>query len=239
VGARGRVTGIDPSRVMVSAARRLARAQGLGRRITYRVGDGARLPFRANRFDCAVAVTVLLHVPNGVEILGEMVRVARPGGIVGAQDQDMGTLVVDHPDRALTRRILDGVHARRYADPWSGRALAGHLVRLGLRRVRLLTAVYQDTGLEPFTHSLLKGRARSAVEFGLVSAAAASGWVQTLERLAASGQFTFTLNFYGAAGVKPAAGPARGPRPRATTRRGSPPPAVTRGPGRTDHATRQ
>jgi SAM-dependent methyltransferase len=194
---------------MVAAARRLAREHGLGRRVVYRVGDGARLPFRDGRFDAALAVTVLLHVPNGVEILGEMVRVTRPGGVVGAQDQDMGTLVVDHPDRALTRRMLEGVHARRYADPWSGRALRGHLVGLGLRQVRLLTDVYQDTALQPFTRSLLESRARSAVEFGIVSAAAASRWIRAIEAQALAGRFAFTLNFYGAAGIKAAASTER------------------------------
>ena len=32
------------------------------------------------------------------------------------------------PDRALTRRILDGVAARTIVDPWSGRTLVGQLV---------------------------------------------------------------------------------------------------------------
>lgn len=205
VGPRGRVTGIDPSRVMVEAARRLARDGGLGRRIGYRVGEGARLPFRGGRFDGTLAVTVLLHAPDGMDILREMVRVTRPGGVIAAQDQDMGTVVVNHPDRALTRRMLDGVHSRRYADPWSGRALRGYLAGLGLRPVRLLTDIYQDTTLQPFTRSLLESRARSAVEFRIVSAAAASRWVRAIEALAAAGRFVFTLNFYGAAGIKPAA----------------------------------
>ena len=62
VGPRGRVIGVDPSRVMTAAARRMARQLGLGRRLVHEVGDGARLRFATGRFDRVVAATVLLHV---------------------------------------------------------------------------------------------------------------------------------------------------------------------------------
>jgi hypothetical protein len=67
-----------------------------------------------------------------------MVRVARPGGLITVQDQDFGSLTLDHPDRALTARIMDGVVGRMYPDPFSGRTIFGRLVRLGLRQVRLV-----------------------------------------------------------------------------------------------------
>ncbi|HUO63222.1 MAG TPA: methyltransferase domain-containing protein [Terriglobales bacterium] len=203
LGPRGQVIGVDPSRVMTLAARRLARSGGFGSRVVHTVGDGARLRFAANSFDRVLAVTVLLHVANSAAILGEMVRVARPGGIVAVQDQDFGSLTLDHPDRRLTARIMDGVVARMYPDPFSGRALFGRLVRLGLRRVRLAVDVFQDTTLEPYTHAMLRRRAENAVRLGLASPAAAGRWLTGVERLAASGQFAFTLNYYAARGVKP------------------------------------
>jgi hypothetical protein len=120
------------------------------------------------------------------------------------QDQDLGALVLDHPDRALTRRILEGVAARTIVDPWSGRTLVGQLVTAGLTRVRLCTDVFQDTTLTPFSRSMLERRAENAVRFGLVSRRAASRWLETIERLAMEGRFVMTLNFYGAVGIKPA-----------------------------------
>ena len=203
VGARGRVIGVDPSRVMTEAARRIARPLGLGRRLVLEVGDGARLRFATGRFDRVVAVTVLLHVQDSDAILDDMLRVTRPGGILAVQDQDFGTLTLDHPDRALTARIMDGVVARMYPDPWSGRTLFGRLARLGLGRVRLFVDVFQDTTLEPYTHAMLTRRAQNAVRLGLAGAAAAARWMAAAERLAASGQFAFTLNYCAARGVKP------------------------------------
>jgi ubiquinone/menaquinone biosynthesis C-methylase UbiE len=202
LGPRGQVIGVDPSRVMTLAARRLARAGGFGSRVVHTVGDGARLRFAANSFDRVFAVTVLLHVANSAAILSEMVRVAKPGGVVAVQDQDFGSLTLDHPDRRLTARIMDGVVARMYPDPFSGRAIFGRLVRLGLRRVRLAVDVFQDTTLEPYTHAMLRRRAENAVRFGLAGPAAAARWLAEVERLAATGQFAFTLNYYAARGVK-------------------------------------
>src|SRR4030095_3579248 len=100
------IIGVDPSHVMTQAARRLARAGGFGSRLVHAVGDGARRTFAANRLCRVFAVTVLLHVANSAAILREMVRVARPGGLITVQDQDFGSLTLDHPDRALTARIM-------------------------------------------------------------------------------------------------------------------------------------
>ena len=203
VGPRGRVTGVDKSRVLLAAARRRAREERLDRRVDFRRGDAAALPVPSGRFDCALAVTVLLHVARPQAMLRELIRVARPGGVVALQDQDFGTQVLDHPDRALTRVMLEGVAARLYPEPYSGRTLVRRLVELGLSRVRLLADVYQVRTLDPFTHDLLERRAANAVRFGLVGARRARRWVEAIERADAAGCFVFTCNYYGAAGVKP------------------------------------
>lgn len=203
VGPGGHVTGVDKSRVLLAAARRRAREEGLDARTDFRLGDAAALPLRSGRFDCALAVTVLLHVARPQAMLRELVRVTRPGGMVGLQDQDFGTQVLDHPDRALTRLIFEGVAARMYPEPFSGRTLVRRLVELRLERVRLLADVYQVRTLDPFTHSLLRRRADTAVKFGLVGAARAARWVAAIERADAAGHFVFTFNYYGASGLKP------------------------------------
>jgi ubiquinone/menaquinone biosynthesis C-methylase UbiE len=203
VGRRGHVIGIDPSRTFVLAARRLARRDRLDGRLTFRVADGRRLPFRAGRFDTTLAVTVFLHVDTPEAVLAEMVRVTRRGGVVGVQDQDFGTLAVAHPDRRLNARILDGVVDHLYPDPLSGRRLPGLLAAAGLTRIRLRTDVYQDTTLEPYTRTFLERRAENAVRLGVVDAGGAQRWLDGLTGLARAGGFVMTLNFYGVTGVKP------------------------------------
>lgn len=209
VGPRGRAVGVDPSRLLLGAAARILRGHPLRRRIALRVASGARLPFAANRFDATLAVTVLLHVPDPVLVVGEMARVTRPGGVVGVQDQDFGTVAATHPDRELTERIMTGVATRVYQEPWSGRRLPGLLREAGLTDVRLLTDVYQDTALAPYTKSFLERRAEHAVRFGIADAHVAQRWLDGFTALVAEGAFVFTMNFYGAVGRKPGGRPAR------------------------------
>jgi ubiquinone/menaquinone biosynthesis C-methylase UbiE len=203
VGPQGQVVGIDPSRICVVAARRLAHVHGLDGRIVFRIGDGRRLPFRTGRFDVALAITVLLHVDDPDVVVQEMVRVTRPGGVVGLQDQDFGTLALAHPDRGLTARILDGVADRLYPEPFSGRRLPGLLRAAGLQRIRLLTDAYQDTTLEPYTQRFLEHRAETAVKLDVVDRPTAQRWLDGITDTARAGRFVLTLNYFGATGVRP------------------------------------
>ena len=201
VGAGGRLAGIDPSRAVLAAARRLCRGTG----VTLRHADGAKLPFKDDGFDVTLAVTVLLHVADPVAVVLEMARVTRPGGRVAVQDQDFGTTALAHPDRALTDRILDGVVTRIYEEPCSGRRLPAVLHAAGLERIRLRTDVYQETTLTPYTQNFLGRRAENAVRFGLVDAEAAQRWLDGITAMAEAGTFVFTVNYYGAVGLKPRA----------------------------------
>jgi ubiquinone/menaquinone biosynthesis C-methylase UbiE len=201
VGRGGRIAGVDPSRTVLAVARRLCRGTG----ISLRSADGTKLPFTDDGFDVSLAVTVLLHVADPVAVVREMARVTRPEGRVAVQDQDFGTVAAAHPDRVLTDRILDGVVARIYEEPYSGRRLPAILHEAGLERVRLRTDVYQDTTLTPYTQNFLERRAETAVRFGIVDAPTAQRWLDGFTAMARNGTFTFTMNYYGAVGVKPRA----------------------------------
>lgn len=78
--ARGaQVTGIDPARHAVAAAR--AHAATAGREIAYDVGVGEALPYDDGAFDIVVCVDVLEHVADLTRVLAEVARVLRPGGV--------------------------------------------------------------------------------------------------------------------------------------------------------------
>jgi hypothetical protein len=48
-------------------------------------------------------------------------------------------------------------------------------------------------------------RAENAVRFGIVEPAAAERWLDGITAVAEAGTFVFTVNYYGAVGVKPRA----------------------------------
>ncbi len=54
-----------------------------GRRLGYGIiGDGCRMPFADAAFDVSCSSNVLEHTPEPLRMLDELVRVARPGGLV-------------------------------------------------------------------------------------------------------------------------------------------------------------
>ncbi len=71
------VTGIDPAAEAIAAA--TAHAQG--RDITYDVGVGEALPYMDGQFDAVVCVDVLEHVQDLDQVLREVARVLKPGGM--------------------------------------------------------------------------------------------------------------------------------------------------------------
>jgi 2-polyprenyl-6-hydroxyphenyl methylase/3-demethylubiquinone-9 3-methyltransferase len=73
------VTGIDPAAAAIDAARAHARAGGL--RIGYDVGVGESLPYADTSFDAVVCVDVLEHVADLDQVLAQVARVLRPGGL--------------------------------------------------------------------------------------------------------------------------------------------------------------
>lgn len=74
-----RVTGIDPAAEAISAAR--AHAEQTARQISYDVGIGEALPYTEASFDAVVCVDVLEHVQDLGQVLAEVARVLRPGGL--------------------------------------------------------------------------------------------------------------------------------------------------------------
>lgn len=73
------VTGIDPAEEAIAAAR--AHAGQTGRAIAYDIGVGEDLPYEDHGFDAVVCVDVLEHVRDLQQVIREIARVLRPGGL--------------------------------------------------------------------------------------------------------------------------------------------------------------
>ena len=77
-----RVQGVDRDPTWVEKANARARARGLDGRFSYRVSLAEKLPFAQASFDLVTCQTVLIHTPDPGAAIDEMVRVARPGGLL-------------------------------------------------------------------------------------------------------------------------------------------------------------
>jgi ubiquinone/menaquinone biosynthesis C-methylase UbiE/uncharacterized protein YbaR (Trm112 family) len=75
------LVGFDVSKTAVRNATEGARSRGLLRNGSFFVGDGSALPFRDASFDRAITFGVLHHLPNPQEVVSDIQRILKPGGI--------------------------------------------------------------------------------------------------------------------------------------------------------------
>jgi 2-polyprenyl-3-methyl-5-hydroxy-6-metoxy-1,4-benzoquinol methylase len=90
--APGEVTGVDASDEVLQSARENAAARGLSN-VSFAPADAHALAYPDGGFDVVHAHQVLQHVADPVQVLREMRRVCRPGGIVAARDADYGGFI--------------------------------------------------------------------------------------------------------------------------------------------------
>jgi ubiquinone/menaquinone biosynthesis C-methylase UbiE/CRP-like cAMP-binding protein/GNAT superfamily N-acetyltransferase len=131
------VIGIEPEDLLRSKAQTLVENQGLAGRCRFLKGSGSRIPMADGTADFSYARLLFQHLPNPLEVLAEMRRVTRPGGIVVVLDVDDRTNIV-HPEppgmKAFEARIAAAQKAAG-GDRHVGRKLHGYLHEAGLRDV--------------------------------------------------------------------------------------------------------
>ncbi|QXN62666.1 methyltransferase domain-containing protein [Serratia fonticola] len=113
------VVGVDLSEAMIAEANNRI---GDDSRIRYEQGDGKRLAFADNTFDCARAKLVLMHCENIDATLTELIRVVKPNGKIAVFDHDFDGLLIDHYNQPLTRLIVERF-SNKAKNNWSGRQL--------------------------------------------------------------------------------------------------------------------
>jgi ubiquinone/menaquinone biosynthesis C-methylase UbiE len=183
----GQAVGLDVSAALLNIARELADQAGYGERIQFREGDCRALPFPDGSFDVVLAATALAHVPGAERAVPEMVRVARAGGRVGVFDFDSDSVLIAHPDRELTRRIVLAYSDHGSVNGWFVRSLQGVLKGLGLVDVRARGFMPLESG--GYYAKLAERAAHDAVEAGAITKAEHARWIETLRAEMAEGRF--------------------------------------------------
>jgi len=138
--ARG-VIGPDRERNGFHSARDYARAHRISA-LRFVAGDLFSLPFRDYSFDAAPAHSVLEAVRNPLEVLREIRRVLKRGGLIGAASVHYGGLLI-WPDPS---GLLSGFYKLRKR--WWQAAVVGWPYR-----GRQLRAILQETGYRQITTS--------------------------------------------------------------------------------------
>jgi arsenite methyltransferase len=82
-----RVVGIDLREVMITRSNERARAEGLERKVEFRVEDARSLPFEDGQFDAVICESVATFIEDKQSVVSECVRVTRPGGCMGFNEE--------------------------------------------------------------------------------------------------------------------------------------------------------
>ncbi|WP_438388372.1 methyltransferase domain-containing protein [Actinopolyspora saharensis] len=139
----GSVTGVDPAESALRRARATAAEAGVHNVVLSR-GDVFELRADSNSFDVTHAHQVLLHLPDPVAALREMLRVTRPGGIVAVRDTDYAAATWWPADPRLERwlEIYRAVARASGGEPDAGRRLLAWAHEAGAAQVTPSASVW-------------------------------------------------------------------------------------------------
>ncbi len=133
----------------------------------------------------------------------ELIRVANSGGRIAVSALDHGVLILNAPDRNLTRTLLD-FFCDRNASGWIGRQLPGFCVAAGLHEITVTPDIRVRMSVEyDSAKQLLQRIATSAQAAGVVEGDEAEGWLRSQEEAQHAGQFFMASTSFIVSGQKP------------------------------------
>jgi ubiquinone/menaquinone biosynthesis C-methylase UbiE len=140
----GRIIGVDRDGRLLRAARTLAKEEGFdGQFVSFQEGDAKKLPFPDNYADTVVcqALLWLMREDERKQVVMEMIRVCKKGGVVGAAEAAIDTAVFYQPGRDR----LSELWARQSEAQREGyRVLYGYDRNIGFK----LPTIFRELGLE-------------------------------------------------------------------------------------------
>ncbi len=156
----GELHGVDMEESQIDLARSVAEAGGQTNTI-FQVADVSDLPFEDDYFDVAHCHNVLMHVPDTDAVLTEVMRVLKPGGIIGCREMICESSFTV-PDFGILRKAWDmfeDILATDDAHPQMGKELKGRLIKAGFANIRMNATFDMFDSVEEieFIHRLIYG----------------------------------------------------------------------------------
>ena len=143
VGATGRVVGVERSAEQVQRAQQFIADSHLTN-VEVIHADARDTGLSRQAFDLATARLVLVNVPEPEQLVAEMVRLVRPGGLVALHEPDSTTQRCDPPHPAQTRllQLLNTYAEMNGIDRSIGLRAPRMLRELGLVDIRVNSLVH-------------------------------------------------------------------------------------------------
>jgi ubiquinone/menaquinone biosynthesis C-methylase UbiE len=201
VGTEGRVVGIDPTIAFVESAR--TRASQLGvHKARFEVSDIRAIPSADGEFDAAFCDKVLIHAGPPKAALGEMVRVTRGAGRVGAIEWLPFFAMSSSQPAALD--TFNDIFRKAVYEYFISCNLARHFRAAGLRDVVTEAFLAHTANLDahPFWRAFIVQQMPMFIFAGLIEEAPARAFLADIEELNAKGEFSVSFIVQAAVGTK-------------------------------------
>jgi ubiquinone/menaquinone biosynthesis C-methylase UbiE len=150
----GNVTGVDLEQSQLDLARESAAKLGLTNAKFERC-DVYELPYQDDLFDAAFSHAMLEHMHDPLEVLKEMRRVLKPGGLMGIRSIDLAATLISPAEATLTTAYDIWLKYRQHCggDPFMGRRLRALLREAGFEKTKG-TASSETWGTPQLTQSM-------------------------------------------------------------------------------------
>ena len=190
------IIGIDHSPALIDAARRLTADEGLADNVTYQVGDAHHAPYGDAEFDIITLHTLISHVEDPLQVLGEARRLVRPGGTVAIFDGDYASLTFAYPDHALAKTIEEKLIELIVANPRIMRDLPRLLHETGLELIDADGTLYANIGSSRFWVGAAESYGVLLARSGLLPLALVDDWRAFQARSVTENTFFGASNYY-------------------------------------------
>jgi SAM-dependent methyltransferase len=134
------VIGVDSSEVEIQRASERAQKNNISN-TKFEVGNIRRLDFSDSSFDAVFSHNVLEHISKPIEVLLEMKRVLKPGGIIGIRNVDFGGALVAPDDDGMILEKHIPLLAKEYENEGGnsnlGRQLGILLYEAGFEEIKM------------------------------------------------------------------------------------------------------
>ena len=158
--APGELHGVGDNPTNVEEARARARAAGQDNAV-FHITNLTALPFEDSSFDVANCHNILMFIPDTGAALAEVMRVLKPGGIIGCREMILDASFI-HPDLGVLQTVWE-VFANLVAfddgHPRMGKDLKNDILDAGFENIRVGASfdTYSTPEQIAFMHSLITG----------------------------------------------------------------------------------
>ena len=199
VGRKGKVIGLDNDPEMINNATENFTAMNL----EFTIGNVKELPFPDGYFDSVRAEKLFQVLPPDLgfdNVIQEIIRVTKKGGMIILVDTDWGSASLDYEKEELTKRLLDFFAKVCRPNGYAGREFVGLLKR---NKVEVV-----DVNVKPIItldfHETTFGEwlTREALEHEIATPEEMQGWNHDLEEKTDRGEFYSCVNMVLVAGIK-------------------------------------